>query len=505
MNAAADPFAGLNPELESELMGELEQPPVASVDQLLKSCGVSALVDGCSIDVIVSVLRALAERLQDEDALLRAAAREAIIGKLKSIGTGSPAALADAALGPPESQGGTPDGMSFIELMPWPKPVNGAELLENIASVFCRYVVISSKDVTALVLWSVLTYISDLVYILALLVITSPEKRCGKTLVLELLQATTLRPLPASNISAASLYRVVEKYRPTLLIDEADTFLGKNDELRGVINSGHRRSSAFVLRCDGDDKEPKSFSTWCPKAIALIGKLADTLEDRSIQIRMKRKTADDNVQRLRSDLVIKETEPLKRQIIRWTRDNANEIKNSEPSIPGSLHDRAADNWRPLLAIADVAGGTWPDLAREAAETLSSSGDGDTSNRVQLLHDIRNIFVTRSALRIPSEDLAKALAEMVERPWPEWSKGKPITQRQIAKMLKPFGIEPRVIRVGNETPRGYQLDDLQDALSRYTALPNATMQQLNNDAGPGDLSMCNTDEDVADGKTHETQY
>jgi putative DNA primase/helicase len=474
------------------------EKPADDIDQLLKSCGVSALVEGCAIDVIVSVLRALAERLQDKDALLRAAAREAIIGKLKSIGTGSPAALTDAALSPLDAQSAT-DGMSFVELMPWLEPVNGAQLLENIASVFCRYVVISSKDATALALWSILTYLSDSVWILPLLVITSPEKRCGKTLVLEMLQATTLRPLPASNISAASLYRVVEKYRPTLLIDEADTFLAKNDELRGVINSGHRRSSAFVLRCDGDNSEPKSFSTWCPKAIALIGKLADTLEDRSIQIRMKRKTADDSVQRLRSDQVIKETEPLKRQIARWSKDNASKVKNSEPTVPDTLHDRAADNWRPLLAIAEAAGGTWPALAREAAEALSSSGDGDASVRVQLLRDIRDIFVTRSALRIPSEDLTKALAEMVERPWPEWSKGKPITQRQIARLLKPFGIEPRVIRVGSETARGYQLDDLQDALSRYTPISSVTAKQSNIDAGLGDYSMCNTDEDVTDGK------
>jgi putative DNA primase/helicase len=182
---------------------------------------------------------------------------------------------------------------------------------------------------------------------------------------------------------------------------------------------------------------------------------------------MKRKTPDDAVQRLRSDLLGIETDVVKRRNARWAKDVAGDIKVADPAVPDKLHDRAQDNWRPLIAIADAAGGPWPSLAREAAEALCSSGDGDASIRVQLLGDIHEIFISRSATKLPSEDLAKALGEMIERPWPEWSKGRPITQRQIAKLLKPFKIEPRLFRNGLERHRGYDLSDLKDALRRYT--------------------------------------
>jgi hypothetical protein len=282
---------------------------------------------------------------------------------------------------------------------------------------------------------------------------------------------------------------VVEKYRPTLLIDEADTFLGDNDGLRGIINSGHRRSSAYVLRCEGDNLEPRSFSTWCPKAIALIGKLADTLEDRSIQIRMQRKTADDQVQRLRSDRIGKELEPLRRKAARWARDVNAGLREADPRIPSELHDRAQDNWRPLIAIADAACGMWPGVARDAAIALAgSTGDDDRSIRAQLLADIRSIFQDRNITRISSEDLTKALGDMIERPWPEWSKGKPITQRQIARLLKPFGIQPRQLRIG-EKVRGYEMDEsFRDVCSRYSDGSDPVQKvQPNNDAGLSGLS------------------
>jgi hypothetical protein len=177
-----DPFAGLEPDLESALIAESDAPKI-SVDQLLASCGVAALVEGSSMDAIVTVLRVMADKTKGEDALLRAAVREAIIAKLQAIGTRSPAALADSAISLYAADSGQ-EGIGFVEPMPWPEQVTGADLLNDIASVFCRYAVISSNDAAALALWAVLTYLSDTVWILPLLVITSPEKRCGKTLVL---------------------------------------------------------------------------------------------------------------------------------------------------------------------------------------------------------------------------------------------------------------------------------------------------------------------------------
>jgi Protein of unknown function (DUF3631) len=479
-----DPFTGLEPDLESELIGESDKPK-PRVDQLLASCGASALIEGSSIDAVVSVLRVLVNQIKGEDALLKAAVREAIIAKLQAIGIRSPAALVASAISLYAADSDQ-ETIGLVEPMPWLEEVNGTDLLTDISSVFCRYVFLSSNSAAALALWTVLTYLVDTVWILPLLVITSPEKRCGKTLVLELLQACVLRPILASNISAASLYRVVEKYRPSLLIDEGDSFLGDNDELRGIINSGHRRSSAHVYRCDGDNLEPKAFSTWCPKAIASIGKLADTLEDRSIHIEMQRKTARDQVQRLRSDHIDTELEPLRRRAARWARDTATRLREADPPVPSELHDRAQDNWRPLLAIADAAGGIWPSIAREAAIALAgSTGNDNQSVREQLLSDVRSIFQDRNISRISSEDLAKALGEMIERPWPEWSKGRPITQRQIARLLKPFGIQPRLLRIEEKVSRGYDKDDnsFLDACSRYAGVVDP-LQALQPNTGVG---------------------
>jgi hypothetical protein len=140
----------------------------------------------------------------------------------------------------------------------------------------------------------------------------------------------------------------------------------------------------------------------------------------------------------------------------------------DPKIPIGLHDRAADNWRGLLAIAELASGDWLEQARNAALVLSGTtdDDGGSSVRTQLLSDLRNLFLIRSAGSIPSEDVCQALKEMEDRPWPEWKNGKPITPRQLARLLKPFGIEPRQTRNGSVNVRGYSVEDCQDAFSRY---------------------------------------
>jgi putative DNA primase/helicase len=273
---------------------------------------------------------------------------------------------------------------------PWLSPVNGATLLNAIQELIERYAILPAGASVALALWILHTYLLDAAEASPILAITSPEKRCGKTVVLELMQALTFKPLPAANITAPALFRTVESLRPTLPIDEADSFLRDNEELRGVLNSGHRRKFAFVLRCDGDAHEPRQFSTWCAKAIALIGKLPSTLEDRSIVISMRRKSREERVKRIVASVLTSETDVLCRMAARWARDNTESLRFADPLIP-YLHDRAADCWRPLLAIAEQAGGKWRDFATSAAQRLTRDEDGSLS--VQLLSDIRGFSVT----------------------------------------------------------------------------------------------------------------
>jgi putative DNA primase/helicase len=300
--------------------------------------------------------------------------------------------------------------------------------------------------------------------------------------VLKLLGALAFKPLAAASLTPAVLYRVIEAYAPTILVDEADTFLAEQDELRGVLNAGHDRHSAVVPRCVGDDFEPKVFHVFGAVAIAAIGKLPDTLMDRSIVIEMKRKAPTEKLQKLRR----RQREALAalpRQCARWAADNMKALSELEPVLPDDLDDRAADNWEPLLAIADQAGGPWPGRARATA-LLLSGGRADTAETgdsgVQLLADVRAVFVNRGIDRATTKALLESLAELEGRPWAEWNRGRPLTARQLGALLRRFGIKPGTIRVGDATPKGYVLGDLVDAFGRYLpdgAATSATTSEL----------------------------
>jgi putative DNA primase/helicase len=256
------------------------------------------------------------------------------------------------------------DTLPHWNVDPYPDPVDGAALLDAIRQVFRRYIVLPQDADIALALWALHAWTIDACEISPFMVLVSPTKRCGKTSVLILLQYLTPRSELASNISPSALFRYVEDTRPTLLIDEADSFVKDNEELRGILNSGHTKTAAHVIRNVeiGGEHKPRRFSTWAPKAIATIRKLADTLEDRAIIVSLQRKRSGAQVERLRrrdNDEFAK----LRSQAARWAADNVGHLADPDPQMPAELNDRAADNWRPLLAIADLAGGEWPDLAR----------------------------------------------------------------------------------------------------------------------------------------------
>lgn len=354
----------------------------------------------------------------------------------------------------------------FPDIEPWPESVNGAELLSAIAEVFERHVVLPAGGAEAAALWVLHAHAHDASRISPILAVTSPTPECGKTTLLTVLSGLVPKALPASNITAAALFRAVEKWSPTLLVDEADTFMRGSDELRGIINSGHNRAAAYVIRTTGDAHEPTLFKTWAPKAIALIGKLHATLASRAIHIELRRMAPDETRDEVRADR-LQHLEPLARQIARWVQDNDTALRTTDPELPSGLKGRRADNWRPLVAIADGAGGDWPERARQAAESLNTDGGGDTAS-IMLLSDIRDIFESDRTDKIPSRDLAEKLAGMEHRPWPEWSKGKPISVRQIARTLEPFGIAPGTIRTSTGTPKGYRAEQFGDAFSRYLA-------------------------------------
>jgi hypothetical protein len=378
------------------------------------------------------------------------------------------------------------------EPTPWETPVNGAELLDAVAAAIRRYVVMPDYARNAAALWVVHTYLLDRLMITPRLAITSPTRGCGKTTLLDVVSLLVFRPLSAANCSPSSIFRVVEGHRPCLLIDEADSFLSNNEELRGVLNSGHRRGGS-VLRNVGDEHEPRSFSTFAACTIALIGRLPGTLADRAVPIDLARRKADEVIEPFRFDRVDHLT-VLARKLARWAKDNADAIAATEPEMPAGLYNRTADNWRGLLAIATVAGGDW--LARGHKAALQSAGaDIDEGSRLELvLGDARTILDEHGLDRIAVATLINHLCEITPRPWAEFGRsGKQITPNKLARLLKPLGISPQVLRIGDETHRGYYRHQFEEAWARY--LPSGGAPKCNSVTNADGMGTSGTSQSV----------
>ena len=250
--------------------------------------------------------------------------------------------------------------LHFPTVDPWPSPVAGHILLNALVQILRRFVVLPKCAAETLALWILHTFAFYLRDVTTYIGIESPEKRCGKTTLLGLLNELANRAVASSNISPPAFFRVIEDLSPTLLIDEVDTFLAGNDQLKGILNAGYNRRTAFVLRAaptpasNGEtDAETsaapgavKRYSCWCPKVLAKIGRFPDTLADRCIVIRMQRKTSEEQCDRSRE----LDPTPLKQQCLRFVSDHAAEIASARPQIPPALNDRAADIWEPLLAL-----------------------------------------------------------------------------------------------------------------------------------------------------------
>jgi len=274
-----------------------------------------------------------------------------------------------------------------------------------------------------------------------------------------LLQKLVRRPMPGVSLTPATLYRAIEKWHPTLLIDEADGLLkdskgSDNVELRSVINAGHTRDFAFVPRCVGDNYEVQNFSAWAPKAIALIGRMPDSMMDRSIPIQMRRKATSESVARLR------ETPPavfdeLRSKTVRFVQDNADKIAQHVPTLPNGINDRAADCWLPMLAIADIAGGDWPDLARKAAVALSADSDDADTFTTKLLRSLKQDFIDEQEAQAGgfqiTTDICDHLNQDNEAPWASF-KNK-LTPELLAKTLRRYKVKSEQTTTNIPTPSG----------------------------------------------------
>jgi putative DNA primase/helicase len=365
------------------------------------------------------------------------------------------------------------------EIEPWHEPVDGAALLDELVAIFKRHVVMPTRGEDAAALWVLHTHCLEAADHTPRLVFTAAAPECGKTTSLKIVTDLVPRALKADGITAAATYRAIEKWHPTLVLDEADTYLPENEALRGVLDSGHERDGYFP-RCVGDasNYDVVMFSTWCAMALALIGKMHPALESRAIHIELQRLSKSERVERYRRHK--KPYADVARRCARWAADNVdNALRDAEPEMPEEIANRFADNWRAIFAIADRAGGHWAGSngkAREAALTLNHVDAAQTIG-VMLLADIRSVVVAElgdlakpdDKAWIASKTVAQKLGEMEGRPWPEW-KGKPITQNAIARRLKDFKVEPTDPRlldpITGERGRGYWVSVLRAVFDRY---------------------------------------
>ena len=365
--------------------------------------------------------------------------------------------------------------LGWTEPEPWPDPVNGAELLDGFKALFERFLVLPEHGGELLALWSLYAWCFDCFDISPILAVTSPEKQCGKSRLLDVLGAVVRNPLPTSNISTAALFRIIEQGAPTVLIDEGDAFLeGKGEEMRGLLNAGWSRGTSKVQRVCEPDFEVRSFSVWAPKAIAAIGTLPETVESRSIILRMERKTAGEPIERLRLRKLPQLTESFRRQAARWVQDNTEELMEAEPEAPAAvLNDRMRENVEVLIAVGDVASGKWPEVARVVVGAIAGIMESEEGPAVTLLGDIQTIFTEQGAERIPTEGLLASLKELPDRPWDSWSRGKGLNAYGLSRLLRRFRIKSDKWKVEGRTVRGYVQNDFKAAIARY--LPDQGFQ------------------------------
>jgi hypothetical protein len=358
-----------------------------------------------------------------------------------------------------------------------------SDLLEAVHRFLTRYIVFRGEhQAVALSLFVAHSYAAEAADATPYVIVTSAEKRSGKSKLLEALDLLVRNAVQVAHISEAALYRTISEEMPTLLFDEVDTVFGKNagsqnEGLRGILNAGYRRG-ASVRRCVGEGKKMRveKFDVFCPKVLAGIGQLPDTLSDRGIHIRLQRRSRGEHVDRFRPRMVEPDAADLRNALGEWALGALDGLRQASPELPEALDDRGQDVWEPLLAIADRAGAEWPTKARCAAVGLAQGIVEEEPLSVMLLGHIREAFGDSD--RISTDDLLVALTGRDDAPWAEWW-GQKVAEggdavkgpaARLSRLLRPFEIKPRQFKEDGDKRRGYFREHLEPVWERYLSPP-----------------------------------
>jgi hypothetical protein len=352
---------------------------------------------------------------------------------------------------------------------PWPETVDGDSLLRDIIRRICRHVVITDDGALTIALWIMLSWVHDEIAIHSpILNINSAEPESGKSTTMGLIAFLMPRCIASVDTSEAPLYRAIKRWQPSFAFDEFDNILANDDKvaLRSVINSGHTRGQS-VLRCVGDDNTPELFSTFAPKAIGMCGrKLPPPTLSRCIFVELRRRRKDEQFEKFKH-VDDGESADLRRRLRRWAMDNEDTLRDAKPSMPDELQNRRADNWHIQFAIADLAGLDWGHKARDAAIKIEGKADNRTIG-VRLLADIKALFdAAPKAHCMHSAVMVIGLIEDPEKPWAEFTRGKPLTQNRLAKLLGTYKITSQTVTPpGSKDAKGYYRSQFEDAWSYY---------------------------------------
>jgi hypothetical protein len=360
-------------------------------------------------------------------------------------------------------------------VVPWDEPVDGDSLLRDIIRCIRRYVACTHDFSLTVALWTMFAWVHDEVAVHSpILLVTSAESESGKSTTLGLLSFLMPRAIASVDISKAALYRSIQLWQPSFLIDEFDQVLANASkdesaqELRSVINSGHTRGQG-VIRCITDAHRPELFSTFAPKCIGMVGrKMPVTTLSRCIIGELRRRTRADSVEEFKHQ-DDSELSDLRRRLRRWAMDAVDILRNAVVPMPSRFYNRLANNWRLLFATADLCAGAedWGDKARLAAINIEGAAD-KTSIGIRLLIHIKRIFDENHWDGVLSATLVTHLKEDdPEAPWAEWNKGKGLTQNSLAKLLREFGIKSGDVHLpGDIHGKGYKRSQFEPVWAAY---------------------------------------
>jgi hypothetical protein len=350
--------------------------------------------------------------------------------------------------------------------------LSGELILNDVHEFVGRFVAYPSEEAhVAHTLWIGHTHLMDVWDSTPRLAMLSPEPECGKSRVLEISEVLVPRPVESVNVTPAYLFRKVadEEGRPTILYDEIDTVFGpkarNNEEIRGLLNAGHRKH-AKAGRCvvRGKIVMTEEIPAYCAVAMAGIGDLPDTIMSRSIILRMRRRAPSETVKPWRRRTYYDEGNKLRERLSVWAASVEEELLGYWPEMPDGVEDRSADVWEALLAVADKAGGKWPERARVACVALvAESRAGTPSLGVRLLKDLKQVFGSQD--HMSTNDILLALYEIEEAPW-ALLKGRPLDARGLAFRLRSYDVRPKDVRIGDKSLKGYYKPDLWDSWERY---------------------------------------